>query len=63
MTFPPTTIHAAVCSTCGAIANTDTRADVAKRTICPMCPTGAGVLTVHRYQLAPKKSRNARKSK
>jgi len=63
MSAPPTTIHVAVCLTCGAIANADTRAEVAKKTTCPMCPVGDGALQVFRYQLAPQKSRNAQKSR
>jgi hypothetical protein len=63
MIAPPTTIHVAACLTCGAIASADTRAEAAKRTTCPMCPAGDGVLQVFRYQLAPQKSRNAQKSR
>lgn len=60
---PPTTIHASVCSACGTIANAGrTHAEISSRTDCPMCPLGASVLTIYRYQLAPKKSRNAKKA-
>jgi hypothetical protein len=58
----PTTIHAAVCLTCKAIAGADTRAEAVKKTTCPMCPV-RGVLRVFRYQLAPKKARSAKKSR
>jgi hypothetical protein len=59
----PTTIHAAVCRSCGAIANADTRAETTGKTICPMCPPGESALQVHRYQLTPKVARNGRKPK
>lgn len=59
---PPTTIHALVCSMCGVVVSTGTRVE-ALGTVCHWCPVGAGRLTVHRYQLAPQKSRNARKSR
>jgi hypothetical protein len=58
----PTTIHVAVCLTCGVIAGADTRAEAVKKTTCPMCPV-KGVLQVFRYQLAPKKARSAKKSR
>jgi hypothetical protein len=63
MAAAPTTIHTAVCLTCGAIAGADTRAEAVKKTTCPMCPIGGGVLQVFRYRLAPQKARSAKKSR
>lgn len=64
MKSPPTTIHAVVCSSCGFIVRADTRAEAAKEARdCPQCPINSNTLAVHRYQLAPQKSRNARKSR
>lgn len=63
MKAPPTTIHVSICSTCNAIVSAGTRAEVTGKTDCQWCPLGSSTVTVHRYQLAPQKSRNARKSR
>jgi hypothetical protein len=60
---PPTTVHVALCAACGCIVKTSTRAEAAVNADCPYCPFGASTLEAFRYQLAPKVSRNAKKSR
>jgi hypothetical protein len=61
---PPTTIYVSVCPRCDTIFTVRTKImTYGICTVCPNYPLSDSITQVHRYQLAPKVSRNAKKSR